>query len=373
MNGFINTLTLGLVGNSIHNKKSNTNNINKNNRSNIEKSNTNDIYSTNNERNVRNIYENKAKYNYRKSMDFKNTKIVPNNYKKQEIFNNNDKNKIARIENFANESDSEFTDEETNDDNVSKKSTGSDDGYHGIKQNNNMSVIDRMTSLTNNRKFETCVAKDSTSKRNKYEEKNSWLNQHNLMSFDNTEDPVSINSSNTNTHTTSRIELERQMEIDGGYSSYERNEDGTYGVIHPESTEFVHENMVPFVNKGSNSINETKRNMVNKQKLELFTGSSNNPNWRPKVERAPLFSPLIGASNLYGDPVRTDEYKARYFPGNEKRNELPFQQVKITPGLDIPYNAVGKQGYHDMYRVVPKTTDELRTVNNPKISYKSYV
>ena len=66
-----------------------------------------------------------------------------------------------------------------------------------------------------------------------------------------------------------------------------------------------------------------------KQKLELFTGSSNNPNWRPKVERAPLFSPLIGASNLYGDPVRTDEYKARYFPGNEKRNELPFQLLDL--------------------------------------------
>ena len=296
---------------------------------------------------TRNIYEATARRNYRSSRDFKNTKIVPDNYKQYDTFKTNNKHKVARIETFAYDSDSEFTEEDTEEDNISINSTKSDEGYHGIKQNNNLSVLDRMTSLTNNRRFESCVVKESKQKRNKYDEKNTWLNQHKLMTFDNIDDPVSFNNSNKSTDNMSRIELERQMEIDGGYSQYEHGDDGTYGVVNPESSEFIHENMVPFVRKGPNKINEEKRNMVNKQKLELFTGSVNNPNWRPKVERAPLFSPLIGATNIYGDPVRTDEYKARYFPGREKRNELPFQQAKITPGLDLSYNAVGKQGYHD--------------------------
>jgi hypothetical protein len=367
------------LGALISNRTPNKPAINQNNKSKKEKLSTKDIYSANNSRACRDAYESSARKRYKASRDFKNTKIIPKNYKQLDEFNKANRNKI----NFDDDDSVYSDDQRTFDDNQSsrsRKSTGSDDGYHGVDQSVNSSMLDRMNSLTNNRKYESSIAKSNDAKgRDKFKEKNTWTRQYDLMRFDNPEGPVSLNNSNKNTlgpnASMDRIEMERQMEIDGGYSAFDKNDDGTYGVVRADSKDFIHGNMVPFVRKGPNPINESKRNMVNQMKLELFTGDANNAEWRPKIERAPLFSPLIGAKNIYGDPVRTDEYKSRYFAGNEKRNELPFQQVKVTPGLNIGYNAVGKQGYHDMYRVVPTEAyvDNLRTLNNPKISYGSYV
>jgi hypothetical protein len=388
-------LGLGAMGSIINSRTPIIHNKDRNNKAKREKTNTIDIYSANNSRAVRDHYEAKALKRFRDSKNFKDTKIIPKNYKDLDVYNQTNKNKI-NIENFdpSMNSDSVYSDDnQTFDDrtdnqsddnrsrgNQSRSSNGSDNGYHGVDQSNASSMLDRMASLTNNRKFESCIAKGNSSKnRNKFKEHNTWTHQYDQMTFDNPEGPVSINNMNNNLigdeTGLKRIEMERSMELDGGYSSFDAFEDGTYGIIRPTSKDFIHENMVPFVRKGPNAINETKRNMVNQMKLDLFTGDANNPDWRPKVERAPLWSPLIGASNIYGDPVRTDEEKTRYLAGNERRNELPFQQVKVTPGLDIGYNAVGKQGYHDMYRVIPTegNVDNLRTLNNPKISYGSYV
>ena len=371
---------------------------NQNNKSRVEQTNTTDIYTTNNSRKTRDHRESLGRNRFRDSRRFKDTGVVPRNYQGYEDWLKRHQNKRVRSVDFNevsefgtdsrrrtrqrarrsaddNSSDSEFSDNRSVESFESVDSAGSDDGYHGINTMRPDSVIDRMTSITNNRKFESCVAKPSKKHRNKYGENDTWVHQFDRMTFDNPGEAVSANStakSNARHGAMARLEMERQMEIDGGYSNYDSNEDGTYGIVHPESPDFIHENMQPFVSKGPSARQEEVRNDVSQRKLELFTGSNDNPDYRPKVERAPLFSPLIGAENIYGDPVRTDEYKSRYFPGREKRNEVPFQQVKVTPGLNIGYNAIGKQGYHDMYRVVPRGVDELRTLNNPKISYGSY-
>jgi hypothetical protein len=384
------TIGLAALASVINDRTHKTVSRYQNDKSKKEKLNTRNIYATNNSRAVRDDFEDKARARYKESRDFKNTKVIPRHYKALDEFNKKNMtinaNKVAKIEDFSNEdNDSTFSDDEktfdSHDgfDNKSTCSNESDDGYRGF--NDPASMLDKMGELTNNRKFESCVAKDNSvaKNRDKFKEKNTWMNQHNLMAFDNPEGFVASNASNKNTigdkSGIARIELERQMELDGGYSAFDKHDDGTYGIIKPNSPDFIHENMIPFVRKGPNPFNETKRNMVNQMNLELFTGSTNDPMWRPKIERAPLFSPLIGAKNIYGDPVRTDEYTSRYFPGDEKRNELPFQQVKVTPGLNIGYNAVGKHGYHDMYRVIPTEAyvDNLRTLDNPKITYGSYV
>jgi hypothetical protein len=405
MAGIGEMLTLASTGVAINNRSPKKDIRNQNNKSKKEKLNTRNIYATNNSRAVRDDFENKARTQYRQSNDFKNTKVIPHYYKALDDFNRSNKNKVALIEAFdgldgmddfastrkkrqRTDSDSMFSDDnktfESFDDNNSFCSTGSnrsnqsDAGYHGFSDPGSM--LDKINNMSNNRKFESCVARhNSAHNRDKFTEKDTWMNQHSLMRFDNAEGFVASNNSNKNelgkNARMERIEMERQMEIDGGYSLFDQQDDGTYGVVSANSPEFVHQNMLPFVRKGPNAVNESKRNMVNDMKLDLYTGSTDNPDWRPKIERAPLFSPLIGAKNIYGDPVRTDEYKSRYFPGNERRNELPFQQVKVTPGLNIGYDAIGKHGYHDMYRVVPTEAyvDNLRTLNNPKISYGSYV
>jgi len=337
MSGLGETLGLAAVGAVINKRTIKPVVRNQNNKSKKESSNTRDIYSSNNTRAVRDDYEKKARARFRASRDFKQTKVIPKDYKGLDAFYARTKHQVAKIERFdnnnADDDDSVFSD----DDNAtfdSNYSNGSDEGYHGFSDAGAM--LDKIHSISNNRKFESCVAKKNDSKgRDKFREKNTWVQQYDQMRYDNPDGFVSENSSNKHTigpnARMARIELERQMEIDGGFSSYDKHDDGTYGVVSADSPDFIHENMAPFVRKGPNPIHENKRNMVNQRKLELFTGSDDNPEWRPKIERAPLFSPLIGAVNIYGEPVRTDEYQSRYFAGNERRNELPFQQIKVTP------------------------------------------
>ena len=134
----------------------------------------------------------------------------------------------------------------------------------------------------------------------------------------------------------------------------------------------AHNNMVPFFSQKSigASVDDYEHYAnITTRKMDQFTGSLNNENYRPKTERRPLFNPTVGLTNIYGNPIRTPDYEGRYVPSKERRNEKPFQEVRVTPGLNLPYNAVGKSGFHDPYRILPKNIDELRTLDNPQTSY----
>ena len=134
----------------------------------------------------------------------------------------------------------------------------------------------------------------------------------------------------------------------------------------------AHNNMVPFFSQKSigASVDDYEHYAnITTRKMDQFTGSLNNENYRPKTERRPLFNPTVGLTNIYGNPIRTPDYEGRYIPGKEKKKKKPFQEVRVTPGLNLPYNAVGKSGFHDPYRILPKNIDELRTLDNPQTSY----
>ena len=179
--------------------------------------------------------------------------------------------------------------------------------------------------------------------------------QFNDMTFDNLSNPISHNGK------------------DDAMSLFDIRNTRNHGIVN--ENEMTHNNMVPYFKLKGNygrSPNDEKH-MVDtfNRKLNLFTGSMNNLDYRKKTERKPLFSPVPGLSNIYGSPVKTDQYQGRYIPGRERRNEKPFQEVKITPGLNLGYNEVGTQGFHDTYRALPRSIDETRTLNNPKITYNN--
>ena len=134
----------------------------------------------------------------------------------------------------------------------------------------------------------------------------------------------------------------------------------------------VHNNMVPFFSEkqaGESIDNYERYGNITTRKMDQFTGSLNDEMYRPKTERRPLFNPMVGLTNVYGSPVKTSEFEGRYVPSKERRNEKPFQEVRVTPGLNLPYHAVSNVGFHDPYRILPKNIDELRTLDNPQISY----
>ena len=43
----------------------------------------------------------------------------------------------------------------------------------------------------------------------------------------------------------------------------------------------------------------------------------------------------------------------------------------VTPGLNLGYNETGNTGKQDLFRVLPKTVDQLRTVDNAKVTYNT--
>jgi hypothetical protein len=220
---------------------------------------------------------------------------------------------------------------------------------------------------------------------------NNFLSQFSPLKFDSTQEPVSQNgvnkssadSSKNSDARISRAELERRLALQGNYSNFNDDSDATmnYSALSKAEKDitretFMQSNKPFFKPNGSYGIDgngEQNRGNNIQRKMELFSGNSNNLDYRPHIERAPLFNPVMGNTNIYGSPVMTDVQESRYEPSKERRNELPFQQVRITPGLGLGANEINKQGYQDMLRIIPKTIDELRVANNPQISYSAPV
>lgn len=201
-----------------------------------------------------------------------------------------------------------------------------------------------------------------------------FLSQFDELKFDNPGGFVAKNSSPENMNKYGHIareEIARKVANDGGYTDFNDNDSMTYGVTSKEH--FSHNNMVPFFGK-SNSYGSDKA-MIKQQdyhkqrKLDLFTGSLKNLDYRPKTERRPLFNPMLGLTNIYGMPNFSSYMEGRYIPSRERRNEFPVQPTKVTPGLNLGYNEVSKQGFHDMHRSHRPNVDELRVATNPKVTY----
>jgi hypothetical protein len=169
------------------------------------------------------------------------------------------------------------------------------------------------------------------------------------------------------------METERKLALEGGYSELTSDQDMAYGIVDKQN--FVHNNMVPFFKRGigkgyaPNSEMERRLDNLKQRKVDTFTGSINNPEYKPKTERRPLFNPHVGLTWIYGTPNFTNYMESRFIPGRERRNEKVHQEVRITPGLNLGYNEVSRQGFHDTFRALPKTVDELRAATNPKITY----
>ena len=106
-------------------------------------------------------------------------------------------------------------------------------------------------------------------------------------------------------------------------------------------------------------------------KLETFTGSSKF-NFHKK-EIKPLFVPNKNVTFVNGSPIYNDDVKNRFVQSNYRNTELPFEQQKVGSGVGQNYGNKGVGGFHQFEIqdiVKPKTVDELRTLSNPKTTYK---
>jgi hypothetical protein len=353
------------------------------------KPNGNNIYNSWNLKQNRRHVKKKANDRYKLARNTKETGIVPNFYnqvksvklrKKKNLQRRRDLINLQTRDNGNNNNitegfngqDSLFSDE------GSMFSAGRSIGTVDSMGNDHNNLFKKSNLISNNRVHERNYEKSTKDTINRNH--SSFLNQFEELSFNNPNGPVSANNvhhENGKMADTSKLEMERRLAMDGEYSKFHKNIDMTYGVA--KGDEFIHNNMLPFFKQGfgkgygPDSIMQKKLDDVKQRKMETFSGSSKNIEYRPKTERKPLFNPHVGLTHIYGMPNFTNYFEKRYTPGRERRNEKIHQPVRVTPGLNLGYNEVAKHGYHDSFRPMQKTVDDLRTANNPKISYGSVV
>lgn len=93
-----------------------------------------------------------------------------------------------------------------------------------------------------------------------------------------------------------------------------------------------------------------------------------------KRETFSMFDIKTGTGNPFGQQVETDFEQSRMVTGMQVRNVFPIEQVRVAPGSNAGYTNLGDGGFQqDQLRewALPPTTDELRIVSKPKLSYSA--
>ena len=137
--------------------------------------------------------------------------------------------------------------------------------------------------------------------------------------------------------------------------------------------EGFHDNMVPFI-KNKNQQNLSANSYSNT--LGRHTGADET--YRPKKQEVKSFFDVTpNNSYVYGSPSFTDTVgRDRYIPSQKRTNEKAFQDIRVGPGLAAGYTAEpigGLTQANTRDYILPKSTDQLRSVTNPNITYEGRI
>jgi hypothetical protein len=141
-----------------------------------------------------------------------------------------------------------------------------------------------------------------------------------------------------------------------------------------ESSDFVHNNMVPFF---GGRVRQNVASDTNTGILDSYTGSGVNQIAKKEVET--MFNT---GQTPYGNPFGLENSTAfiesRIDLPRNRSGERPFEPVRVGAGVGEKFGATGKGGFQQievnqlMMEKMPKT-DDLRTSDNPKLTYKGQV
>lgn len=138
-----------------------------------------------------------------------------------------------------------------------------------------------------------------------------------------------------------------------------------------KAAEFTHNNMVPFF---GGRVKQNMRASANNSILDSFTGAGYTQIAKKEVET--MFDYQRPFGNPFGLESSTDFIESRINAPRNRAGERPFEPTRVGPGVGEGYGMTGKGGFQQLEIneiMRPKTTDELRVANKPKLSYNAPV
>lgn len=138
---------------------------------------------------------------------------------------------------------------------------------------------------------------------------------------------------------------------------------------------YTHNNMVPYF--GAHRTQNIHR--PHDEKLEAFTGSIPSSTQfrmvhKTELARDDMFKPVFGLTHPYGTPNLGNYGRDRYITSQKKENVKPVPEIRVGPGMNQSgYGDKPVDGFHSKYRPPQYNVDDLRTLSNPKNTYRGRV
>jgi hypothetical protein len=159
------------------------------------------------------------------------------------------------------------------------------------------------------------------------------------------------------------------------YMTAEATSKGVYSSLlgsYIATDDFTHNNQVPFYG-GSVKQNHTPN--LHQSRLDVYSGAGSFQIEKREVEtmfdtgKTPYGSP-------YGLELESEYVQDRIVAPRNRAGERPFEPTRVAPGIGQGGGALGVGGFqqgsvNDVMR--PRGVDDLRTADNPKMTYKGVV
>ena len=194
-------------------------------------------------------------------------------------------------------------------------------------------------------------------------------NQGNLLANENKDYYPNIDKTNLSTNNQQTIsQYQDKYYLSGLKDDIQgENEFETLAGNRIKTTDINHNNMNIYYSGKSNGYTDLQQQSI----LDTYTGQGTYD--IQKEEVAPLFKPEENLQNVYGNQNQNDFLQSRVNTSHRHANTKPWEEIKDTPGIGMKYDEHTKEGFNNfnnrgLYN--PKTVDELRTANNPKMVYK---
>jgi hypothetical protein len=133
-----------------------------------------------------------------------------------------------------------------------------------------------------------------------------------------------------------------------------------------------HSNMVPFFGR---KVTQSTYSGATDGILDTYTGTGKNTFFH-KEESPAFFKPEAGRGNPWGQQIETDFEQSRMVSSLGVKNVFPVERTQVGPGVNDGYTNLPSGGYNQASTreyALPRTTDELRVANKPKLTYEGEV